>query len=160
MTCTCDLWNVTCETVLPVVTRYMPWGSEPQDQGSQARDRGSEPQDQGSYVDPGSGITGPGSGIRNHRPGTWDHKSWDQDRQILVGSGIRIFGQKMGSLTKKYTSLRPCFVILFFSPLRKNSHGVNEFCRPQVNPYVLQTAFRSRKQKTKTKQNKKKKKRK
>ena len=37
------------------------------------------------------------NGIRDHNPGIWDNEWWDQDQQILVGSGIRhsqVFGIK------------------------------------------------------------------
>ena len=37
----------------------------------------------------GKGST-PFSGIRDHRPRIWNHKSWEKDQHLLVGSGSEI----------------------------------------------------------------------
>ena len=62
----------------------------------------------------GSGNTSVGSeitgfGITAARSGITSHGIRISKIATVLGSGIRILGEKMKSLTKKYTSLRPCF---------------------------------------------------
>ena len=70
------------------------------------------------------------AGIKDHSPGIWNHNGWDRDQQYFswnqgsgikfvrvqgskflsfLGSGFKIWGKNMGSVTKKYTSIRPCY---------------------------------------------------